>query len=114
MKILIRRLVKQLFLISVLLVIAQFSYAQNWKSATNTTYLKNLSEELDRIYKEYRKSVEIFALEREILLREVLDNGTTVSLIRIMPSGIPEYYKSDNLKASENVGTDKLRPEADL
>ncbi len=114
MKILFRHLVKKLLLIVVLTVIAQFSYAQNWKSATNSTYLKNLSVELDRIYKEYREAVEIFALEREVLLREVLDNGTTVSLIRIMPSGIPEYYKTDNLKASENVGTIRLRPGADL
>lgn len=88
--------------------------AQNWRSSTNSSYLKNLSLELNTIYEEYQKSVETFVLERSVLLREVLDNGTTVSLIRIMPSGIPEYYKTFNLLASENVGTSKLRPGAEL
>ena len=69
---------------------------------------------MDRIYNEYKQSVEIYSLEREIPIRQVLENGSTISLIRIMPSGIPEYYKSDNLKASQNVGVVKLRPRASL
>ena len=93
---------------------AMKSFAQSWKASTNRTYLKNLSQELDKVYQEYRKSAETFAFERDIQIREVLENGTTVSLIRIMPSGLPEYYKTDNQKAAENVGTTKLRPRADL
>ncbi|MCK5209000.1 MAG: hypothetical protein KAQ79_13295, partial [Cyclobacteriaceae bacterium] len=52
-------------------------YAQNWKSKTNSTYLKNLSLELDKIYLEFKQSAETFAFERDILMREVLDNGST-------------------------------------
>ncbi len=89
-------------------------HAQKSTSKTNTPYLKNLSVELDKIYQEYKESVEIFAFERDVLLREVLDNGSTVKLIRILPSGIPEYYKTFNFRASQNVGTTKLRPRADL
>lgn len=88
--------------------------AQNWKSSTNTSYLKSLSLELDQAFQEYKLKAEIFAFENSILMREVLDNGTTLSLIRIMPSGIPEYYKTFNQKAAENVGTIKLRPRQDL
>ena len=101
-------------MIFILLSITNLVNAQNWRSSTNSSYLKNLSLELNTIYEEYQKSVETFVLERSVLLREVLDNGTTVSLIRIMPSGIPEYYKTFNLLASENVGTSKLRPGAEL
>lgn len=89
-------------------------YAQDGRSGTNSFYLKNLSLELDKIYQEFKQSAEAFAFERDILMREVLDNGSTVSLIRIMPSGIPEYYKTFNQKAAENVGAIKLRPRADL
>lgn len=87
---------------------------QNWKSSTNSSYLKNLSAELDNIYKEHKLSAETFAFEQHILMREVLDNGSTISLIRIMPSGLPEYYATFNQKAAENVGTIKLRPRSDL
>ena len=86
----------------------------NGKKSTNSAYLKILSIELDRIYKEYQKSVETYAFERDIVVREVLDNGSTVSLIRIMPSGLPEYYRTFNQLAAENVGTSKLRPGAEL
>ncbi|MCK5471544.1 MAG: S8 family serine peptidase, partial [Cyclobacteriaceae bacterium] len=109
---------KNLALKSLLMLMFSISttiiYAQNWKSKTNSTYLKNLSLELDKIYQEFKQSAETFAFERDILMREVLDNGSTISLIRIMPSGIPEYYKTFNLRASENVGTSKLRPRAEL
>ena len=88
--------------------------AQDWRAATNVSYLKRLSQELDSIYKEYQKSVETFAFERNILVREVYEDGRTASLVRIMPSGLPEYYISHNLKASENVGVIKLRPKAAL
>jgi subtilisin family serine protease len=88
--------------------------AQNWKSSTNSSYLKNLSAELDQVYQEYKRKAEIFALERDILMREVLDNGSILSLIRIMPSGLPEYYTTFNQKASENVGAIRLRPGQDL
>ena len=93
---------------------ATMIFAQDWKSSTNSSYLKNLSQELDKVYQEYKQSVEIYAFERDILIREVLDNGSTVSLIRIMPSGILEYYKTFNQRAAENVGTVKLRPRAEL
>ena len=105
--------INYLFLLLVQLI-AFTGYGQNWKSSTNSAYLKTLSANLDQIYKDYKASVEQYALEREILIREVMTNGSTVSLIRIMPSGIPEYYKSDNFKASQNVGTSKLRPKASL
>ena len=105
--------INYLFLL-VIQLIAFTGYGQNWKSSTNSAYLKTLSANLDQIYKDYKASVEQYALEREILIREVMTNGSTVSLIRIMPSGIPEYYKSDNFKASQNVGTSKLRPKASL
>ena len=110
---------KQMLLYRTILLVATvactgISYAQNWKSVTNTSYLKKLSFDLDQMYQEYQKSVQTYTFERDILMREVLDNGTTVSIIRIMPSGIPEYYMSFNQQASENVGTSKLRPGADL
>ena len=88
--------------------------AQEWRTQTNSAYLRNLSQELDEVYQNYKLSVETFAFERDVLLREVLPNGSTVSLIRIMPSGIPEYYTTFNQLASENVGTSKLRPGAEL
>jgi len=88
--------------------------AQEWKKQTNSSYLRNLAQELDQAYQNYKLSVETFAFERDVLVREVLPNGSTVSLIRIMPSGIPEYYKTFNQLASENVGTSRLRPGADL
>ncbi len=90
------------------------SQAQSWKSKTNSAYLKTLSLELDKIYQEYEQSAETYAFERDIPVRQVLDNGTTLKLIRILPSGIPEYYKTYNQKAAENVGTVKLRPRAQL
>lgn len=93
---------------------ATIIFAQDWKSSTNSSYLKSLSKELDKVYQEYKRSVETYAFERDILIREVLDNGSTVSLIRIMPSGTLEYYKTFNQKAAENVGTIKLRPRAEL
>ena len=98
-----------IFLLSVTVL-----YAQKSKNKTNTSYLKNLSVELDKIYQDYRESVETFAFERDVLIREVLENGRTVSLIRIMPSGIPEYYMTHNQEAAQNVGTTKLRPRAEL
>ena len=101
-------------LILVLSMIVSIGYAQNWKDKTNTAYLKNLSQELDMMYQEYKLSVETYAFERDIQVRQVLNNGNTVTLIRILPSGIPEYYTTNNQKASENVGTSKLRPRADL
>jgi len=110
----LRYIVIKIVLILLFSQSAILCYAQNWKSSTNSAYLKNLSLDLDKIYQEYKRSAETYAFERNLLMREVLDNGTTVSLIRIMPSGIPEYYKTDNQKASENVGTAKLRPRADL
>jgi subtilisin family serine protease len=88
--------------------------AQNWRSATNRSYLKSLSKELDKTFQEYKKSAEVFAFERDILMRETLEDGRTVSLIRIMPSGIPEYYMTHNLKASQNIGASRLRPKASL
>ena len=114
MKIKVRNLlIKNLFML-IFSFSAMTLHAQDWKPTTNSAYLKNLSLELDKIYQDYKQSVETYAFERDILLREVLDNGTTISLIRIMPSGIPEYYKTDNLKAGENVGTTKLRPNSAL
>ena len=98
-----------LFLISVFPGVAQ-----EWKTKTNSAYLRNLSIELDLAYQNYKRSAETYAFERDIQLREVLENGSTVSLIRIMPSGIPEYYKTFNLLASQNVGASKLRPSAEL
>ncbi len=97
-----------------LFISTQHLQAQNWRSATNISYLKRLSFELDSIYREYQKTVQTFAFERDVLVREVYDNGRTVSLVRIMPSGLPEYYISHNFRASENVGVVKLRPRASL
>ncbi|MCG8306205.1 MAG: S8 family serine peptidase [Cytophagales bacterium] len=109
-----RVLVIHVFAVPVILLLAYNTFAQEWKTATNAAYLKNLSVELDRIYKEYQTSVQTYAFERNILVREVFDHGKTVSLIRIMPSGIPEYYMTFNQLAAENVGTSKLRPGAEL
>jgi len=114
MKIDLKRIVIKNLLLLIFSISVVGAYAQNWKQRTNSAYLKNLSKELDKIYQEYIKTVESYAFERDILIREVLDNGTTVSLVRIMPSGIPEYYKTHNQKAAEDVGTVKLRPKADL
>lgn len=105
--------IRQLFIL-VFSVSALSLQAQNWISSTNSAYLKNLSVELDKVYQEYKLSAETFAFERNLLMREVLDNGSTISLIRILPSGIPEYYKTFNQKAAENVGTIRLRPRAGL
>ncbi len=108
----------RLLLINLTILIFIFSvseiHAQKSKNKTNSSYLKNLSVELDKIYQDYQESVEKYVFERDVLIREVLDNGRTVSLVRIMPSGIPEYYITHNQKAAENVGTTKLRPRADL
>jgi len=108
--------VRNLAFVKLFILISFFSAttlnAQNWESSTNSAYLKNLSEDLNKLYIEYQQSVETYAFERNILLREVLDNGSTISLIRIMPSGIPEFYKSNNQKAALNVGVTKLRPKA--
>jgi subtilisin family serine protease len=114
MKILFRSLVRKGFLILIFSISALIVYAQEGRSMTNSSYLKNLSLELDKIYQEFKQSAETFAFERDILMREALDNGSTVSLIRIMPSGIPEYYKTFNQKAAKNVGTIKLRPREEL
>ncbi|MCK5104686.1 MAG: hypothetical protein KAR17_17805, partial [Cyclobacteriaceae bacterium] len=84
MKIKLRNLLVRCLLILILSISVTMTYAQNWKSNTNSFYLKNLSLELDRVYQEYKQSVETYAFERDILIREVLDNGSTVSLIRIM------------------------------
>jgi PKD repeat protein len=89
-------------------------HAQGWKAKTKTTYLQQLSVDLDKIYEDYRQSVETYALERDMLLREVTNNGRTLSLIRIMPSGVPEFYLTHNLLAAQNVGVNRLRPGADL
>ncbi|NJN25597.1 MAG: S8 family serine peptidase [Cyclobacteriaceae bacterium] len=97
-----------------MLLLAATARAQNWQTATNTTYLNSLSAELDRAFQEYKQSAQIYALERNIPIRQVFDNGTTISLIRIMPSGLAEYYKSDNQQAAQNVGTVRLRPRANL
>ena len=104
-----RSLFTLIFLISVTI-----TFAQKSQNTTNKSYLISLSADLDKIYQDYRESVETYAFERDILIREVMDNGRTISLIRIMPSGIPEYYMTHNLKAAENVGTTKLRPRSDL
>lgn len=109
-----RTLVYRLIPLLAFSLLTNILYAQNWRAGTNTSYLKNLSQELDLKYQAYQQNVQTFTLERNILLREVLDNGTTISLIRIMPSGIPEYYMTFNQLASENVGTSKLRPGASL
>ncbi len=114
MKINLKKLVIKCWLIVVFSTLALDVKAQKSTSTTNTPYLKSLSIKLDKIYQDYKETVEKFAFERDVLLREVLDNGSTVSLIRIMPSGIPEYYKTFNLKASKNVGAINLRPRADL
>jgi hypothetical protein len=96
------------------IISAQTLYAQEWKKKTNTSYLNQLSADLNKIYEDYRSAVETYAFERDILIRQVTDNGRTVSLVRIMPSGLPEFYMTHNLKAAENVGTTRLRPRADL
>jgi subtilisin family serine protease len=92
----------------------QTLYAQEWKNKTNTSYLNQLSADLDKIYEDHRSAVETYAFERDILMREVTDNGRTISLVRVMPSGFPEYYMTHNLKAAQNVGTSRLRPKANL
>lgn len=108
------RYLKHFLVIIFILGLSNSGIGQNWKAKTNSAYLRNLSVELTTAYEKYQQSVEQFAFERDILLREVLDNGSTISLIRIMPSGIPEYYKTFNLLASENVGVTRLRPGAAL
>lgn len=105
--------VKYIILLAFILFAATL-HAQDWKEVTNTSYLLKLSEELNKTYTEYQSSVQQYALERSILVREKSDDGRTVSLIRIMPSGLPEYYMSHNLRASQNVGTSRLRPRANL
>jgi subtilisin family serine protease/PKD repeat protein len=102
------------FFMLLMIFTAQILYAQDWKKKTNTSYLIRLSEDLNKIYEDYRTAVETYAFERDILIREVMDNGRTVSLVRIMPSGLPEFYMTHNLKAAQNVGTTRLRPKADL
>jgi PKD repeat protein len=105
--------VKNTILIAFLLIAASL-HAQDWKEAANRSYLLQLSDELNKTYLENQSSVQTYALERNILVREKLDDGRTISLIRIMPSGLPEYYMTHNLRASQNVGTARLRPRANL
>ncbi|MDZ7606392.1 MAG: S8 family serine peptidase [Cyclobacteriaceae bacterium] len=87
---------------------------QELVGTANRSYLLNLSKELKEEFEINQASVAYYALERSLLLREKMENGSTVSLIRIMPSGLPEYYKSHNQNAAINVGTVRLRPRADL
>jgi hypothetical protein len=50
-------------------VSAQTLYAQEWKKKTNTSYLNQLSADLDKIYEDHRSAVETYAFERDILMR---------------------------------------------
>jgi len=102
------------WLMMILLFSTSTLHAQNSKKSTNSAYLIELSSRLERIYQEYQATVQQYAFERDILLREVTEQGRTYSLIRIMPSGLPEYYMTHNQRAAINVGTTKLRPRADL
>lgn len=100
-------------LVIILIPVTQ-TWAQELVGSANRSYLLNLSKELREEFEINQASVEYYALERSLLLREKMENGSTVSLIRIMPSGLPEYYKSHNQNAAINVGTVRLRPRADL
>ena len=110
----LRKLALKNTVLFVLLFIASSLNAQDWKEATNRPYLIDLADELNKTYLENQTSAQKYALERDILIREKLDDGRTISLIRIMPSGLPEYYMTHNLLASQNVGTSRLRPRANL
>lgn len=88
--------------------------AQDILKETNRTYLLELADNLNSTYQQNKLTAEAFALERSILMREKLEDGRTISLIRIMPSGLPEFYITHNLRASQNVGTTRLRPRANL
>jgi subtilisin family serine protease len=105
--------VKHLFSVA-LVMSATGLQAQVSQTKTNVSYLKDLSVKLDNIYQDYQEEVERYAFERDILIRDKMDNGRTYSLIRIMSSGLPEYYVTHNLDAARNVGTTKLRPRSDL
>jgi subtilisin family serine protease len=107
-------LILQNTVLFVLLFLASSVNAQDWKEATNRPYLIDLADELNKSYLENQTSAQKYALERDILVREKLEDGRTISLIRIMPSGLPEYYMTHNLLASQNVGTSRLRPRANL
>jgi len=100
-------------LVVILMPVTQ-TFGQELIGAANKSYLLNLSQELNKEFEIDQASVAYYALERSLLLREKMENGSTVSLIRIMPSGLPEYYVSHNQKAAINVGTVRLRPRADL
>lgn len=114
MKLSLYKLIFRSFFMLVFIHTTMLVHAQKSINKTNKLYLKNLSVELDKIYQDYKESVEQYAFERDILIREVMDNGRTVSLVRIMPSGIAEFYMTHNQAAAENVGASKLRPNAEL
>lgn len=107
-------MIRRKLLVLLMIWLCYPAFSQNWVEKTNVGYLKNLSAEMDALWQEYKLSVETYAFERDVQIREVTETGATILLVRIMPSGLPEYYMTFNQKAAENVGTDKLHPRSDL
>lgn len=106
-----------LFILLAVEVSAQQMSVQEGKEqvikATNSTYLRQLSQQLRTKAQVARTEAESIALQKNWLITETPGHGIVMKLQRLT-NGQPIYYKTFNIEAANTTGTNRLQPRSDL